>query len=296
MAPTKYNGFSINGINLGRIFFSPEKIQSTINYTAKPDDVFIVGFPKSGTTWMQQIVCLLQSGGQAPANYSELDKKSFFMDITGTDCLSNMERPLSIKSHLPFDLTPYNPHAKYIYIARNPFDVCVSYYHFIGSKYGVSDFNEWFHIFMDPNEAVYGDYFDNLLSWWYQRHNSNVLFITYEEMHKSNTETILRIAHFLDCKLAEKLRKYENGLMNSVLQYSSFDHMKKTIDESFGLWHCDEFRLGRDREEIINLCRKGEVNKGKETFNCNQIREMKQKFLVRCGGTGIEKLWPDIMD
>lgn len=295
MAPTKYNGFTINGINLGRIFFSPEKIHSTIEYEAKADDVFIVGFPKSGTTWMQQIVYLLQSDGKAPANYLELDKKSFFMDITGTDILSDMERPLSIKSHLPSDLTPYNPHAKYIYVARNPFDVCVSFYHFIGSKYGVTDFDEWFDMFMDPKEAVYGDYFDNLLSWWRRRNNSNVLFITYEEMHKANTEAILRIAHFLDYRLAEKLRMSENGFMKRVLQYSSFDHMKKTIDESFGLWHCDEFRLRRDRDEIINLCRKGEVNGGKKTFNNKQIAKMKQNFLAKCGGSGIENLWPDIM-
>lgn len=148
---------------------------------------------------------------------------------------------------------------------------------------------------MDPTEAVYGDYFDNLLSWWHRRHNSNVLFITYEDMHRSNAEAILRIAHFLDYKLAEKLRNSGNGFMERVLQYSSFDHMKKTIDESFGLWHCDEFVLKRDSDEIINLCRKGEVNKGRETMNGNQIAQMKEKFLVKCGGTGIENLWPDII-
>lgn len=295
MAPKKYNGFTINGLNLGRIFFSPEKIQSTINYPAKADDVFIVGFPKSGTTWMQQIVYLLQTGGQPPANYLELDKKSFFMDITGTDCLSNMERPLSIKSHLPFDLTPYNKHAKYIYVARNPFDVCVSYYHFTGSKYGVRDFNEWFEIFMDPNESVYGDYFDNLLSWWQHRHNSNILFITYEDMHKSKSDAILKIAHFLDYQMEEQLRNDKNGFMKDVLYYSSFEHMKKTIDETFGLWHCEEFKLRRDRQEIINLCRKGKVNKGKETFSKDQIDRMKQKFAVKCTGTGLEKLWSDII-
>lgn len=71
--------------------------------------------------------------------------------------------------------------------------------------------------------------------------------------------------------------------------------MKKTIDESFGLWHCDEFRLRRDRDEFINLCRKGEVNKGKETFRSNQIAQTRDKFFAKCCGTGIENLWPEIM-
>lgn len=82
--------------------------------------------------------------------------------------------------------------------------------------------------------------------------------------------------------------------MKSVLHYSSFDHMKKTIDESFGLWHSDEFRL-KDGEEIISICRKGEVAKGKETFNSKQIAQMKKTFVAKCGDTGIVNLWPDIM-
>lgn len=289
--------FSICPFIIVFIFYHPsDKIQSTIDYPAKPDDVFIVGFPKSGTTLTQQIVYLLQNEGQAPANYSELNKKSFFIDLSGANCLSKMERPSALKTHLRFDLTPYNAHAKYIYIARNPFDVCVSFYHFIGSKYGVCDFGTWFEIFIDPNEAIYGDYFDNLLSWWKHRHNSNVLFITYEEMHKAKRELVLRIGTFLDYKLGEKLCKHNNSLMENTLNYSSFEYMKKTIDESYGLWHCDESNLSRDKQEMTNLFRRGEVNRDRETFSSGQISKMNEIFAVKCNGTGLENLWPDIMN
>lgn len=276
MAPKKYDGFTIDGLNFGYIFFTPEKIQSVIDYSAEPDDVFIVGFPKTGTNWTQQIIYLIQNEGQPPANYAEMNKKSFFMDISGVDCLSKVERPLSLKTHLPFHLTPFNAHAKYVYIARNPFDVCVSLYHFIGSDYGIDDFSKFFELFIDPDEAIYGDYFDNLLSWWVHRHDSNVLFITYEEMLKNKSDMALRIAEFLDYRYGEKL-KNDNNLLTNILKYSSFEHMKKTID-------------------FPNLLRKGEANGNADYFNEDQINQMKKIFVTKCDGTELENLWPDVMN
>lgn len=275
MAPKKYDGFTIDGINLGYIFFTPDKIQSVIDYSAKPDDVFIVGFPKTGTNWTQQIIYLVQNKGQPPVNYADMNNKSFFMDISGADCLSTMERPLSLKTHLPFHLTPFHAHAKYVYIARNPFDVCVSFYHFIGSDYAIHDLSTFFEIFIDPNEAIYGDYFENLLSWWVHRHDPNVLFITYEEMLKNKSGMVLRIADFLDYRYGEQL-KNDNNLLTTILNYSSFDYMKKTID-------------------LPNLFRKGEAIGSTDNFNVDQINKMKNIFATKCNGTGLENLWPEVM-
>lgn len=46
----------------------------------------------------------------------------------GREGVEAMKEPRQIKTHLPFDLVPFNPKSKYIYICRNPFDVCVSLY------------------------------------------------------------------------------------------------------------------------------------------------------------------------
>ena len=34
-----------------------------------------------------------------------------------------------IKTHLPFAMTPWHDEALYVYVARNPFDCAVSFYH-----------------------------------------------------------------------------------------------------------------------------------------------------------------------
>jgi hypothetical protein len=39
-----------------------------------------------------------------------------------------------IKTHFPYKLTPQNPNAKYIYVARNPKDCVVSFYHHTGEN------------------------------------------------------------------------------------------------------------------------------------------------------------------
>lgn len=58
----------------------------------------------------------------------------------------DLPSPRKLKSHLPYDLIPGGPphtqSAKYIYIACNPKDVCVSFWHFTKSqikKFSVTD-------------------------------------------------------------------------------------------------------------------------------------------------------------
>ncbi|GFY05317.1 sulfotransferase 1C4 [Trichonephila clavipes] len=43
--------------------------------------------------------------------------------------------PMALKYHLPFRLTPFSEDSLYLYIARNPKDTCVSYYHFLKVRY-----------------------------------------------------------------------------------------------------------------------------------------------------------------
>ena len=113
MDPLKY--FEVkNGIEIPRN--TPERWEELRNFTVRPDDVFIDTFPKSGTTWMQQIVKLLRNRGQL--DDVRLDRSIPFLDILDSEYgqylgytpdmakSSDILSPRVFKSHLPYELVP----------------------------------------------------------------------------------------------------------------------------------------------------------------------------------------------
>ena len=71
------------------------------------DDVWIVTYPKCGTTWTQQIVKLIRSNGvndgvKITISSPWLEAKAKFPDFK----IEEGPRPRSIKSHFPFPVGP----------------------------------------------------------------------------------------------------------------------------------------------------------------------------------------------
>ncbi|KFM74406.1 hypothetical protein X975_18649, partial [Stegodyphus mimosarum] len=170
--------------------FSLKHFTEALHYKPKTDDVFIVTYPKCGTTWMQTIILYIFQKGRELDCQEDFHKLCPFLDVMGTEAISAMPRPGALKTHLPYSLVPYSAAAKYIFVARNPKDCCVSlYYHTIsrpGFEYGDAEFDDFFELFMD-GEVIYNDYFDHLMSWYPHCNERNVYYTTYETM-KRNTE------------------------------------------------------------------------------------------------------------
>lgn len=100
--------------------FSLEAFRSALEYQPRPDDLFIVTYPKCGTTWVQNIVACIFRGGCPFESALEFFSDSPFLEMTGAEGARTMKRPGAIKMHLPFKLAPWSTQAKYIYVARNP--------------------------------------------------------------------------------------------------------------------------------------------------------------------------------
>ena len=93
-------------------------------------------FTFSGTNWLAEIVSQIYNEG----NLSE--KRGFLLERalhshqpnSPTPDLSALPSPRIFKTHLPYNVIPKSPNkdmvCKYIYVARNPKDVVVSYYFF----------------------------------------------------------------------------------------------------------------------------------------------------------------------
>ena len=216
----------INGILLSELWNFAD-VRSALQYQARPDDIFIVSYPKSGTSWVQVVVHSLLTNGQ-PFDLDILDfeTRTPFLEGVGAECMEMMRRPGTIKTHLPFNHVPYHPKARYICALRNPKDVCVSYYRFYTSQSETSSdvlqLADFIDLFLQ-GQVDFGDYFDHLQSVWTHKDDENVLIVLYEEMKSDLKATIQRIAKFLDVQLDAKL-------VTRVMQYSSFGYMKENYD------------------------------------------------------------------
>ena len=148
----------------GGFYLAPsfDKIEDALTYKPRPDELFIVTYPKNDTTWMQQIVaCILNNGNISEGK--KLRDLGVFLESVGAEVAENMLRPGAVKTHLPYDLQPKNETAKFIVVFRNAKDTCVSfhYHHQLGPAYDNQgmDFHDFLKFFV-KGAVECGSYFD----------------------------------------------------------------------------------------------------------------------------------------
>ena len=266
--------------------FPVEAFDSGQRYRAAPGDVFVATYPKCGTTWAQYIVYLLLNDGRPLAAGESINDVFPHLEEAGEAFVRALPEPRLIKTHLPLARTPWSPLAKYLYVARNPFDCAVSFYHHTRGFVQHYDFADgtwdaFFACFL-AGEVDFGDYFDNLLSWWARRADSNLLFLTYEQMLDAPALAVQAIAEFLGGR-ASALARDERRLAG-VVRDSSFEHMRR-----------DQGRWSSERAaNMPAFVRKGVAGDWVNHFSSEQARQLVAKFRSRTEGTGIEGLWPGL--
>lgn len=184
---------------------------------------------------MRYIVWSIQNLGAVPMpSMQELSYKiAPYLERAGGEVADTLPSPRTLNVHFPYQFTPYHKDARYVYVARNPRDTCVSYYHMTreslgGSSYMDATFDEYFELFVTGN-VPYGDYFDHVLAWYERRYDSNVLFLTFEDMLTDPASAVLRVARFI----SDQKHDYEKLLMENdcsalrrVIENTTFDNMK----------------------------------------------------------------------
>ena len=242
--------------------------RSGLNYKAQPEDIFIATYPKCGTTWTMNIVWLIVNGEPFPKE-KKITEAMPHLEEVGAEYVTTSSLPRIIKTHLPFQLLNYNEKTKYIYCARNPLDCVVSaYYHTKGfSKlynFENGTFDEYFDCFIE-GQIDFGNYFENLKSWYVKKEKENILFILYEDMRSNTEKSINQIANFLGAKYAEKIKN--SNFLEEVLIHSSFDKMSKNQE-----------RWSSKRPENMPFIRKGKVGDWRNHFTKDQLKKMNEQF------------------
>uniref|UniRef100_A0A1E1X8F2 Putative sulfotransferase n=1 Tax=Amblyomma aureolatum TaxID=187763 RepID=A0A1E1X8F2_9ACAR len=287
--------------------FDADLLRSALEYKPRADDVFVVTFPKCGTTWVQHIAYLIYNDGHKPKDGLDFLKNSPFLEMTGADCLPSMKRPGIIKSHFPYSMMPMSPEAKYIYVCRNPKDCVTSFFYhtkgFPGYKFTRGTFSTFFDIFCE-GQTDFGDYFDHVLGWHEHRDEPNILFLHYEDMKAEPRESVLKIAKFLGQHYHDRLLQDASYLEN-VLRYSDVSAMKQYTNDSLVQFFSKPLQAGElvpeglqlfhkvthDNPSEAKLVRKGIVGDWKSHLTPEMNDRLDSKIHERLAGTEFLDVW-----
>ncbi|XP_063825143.1 sulfotransferase 1B1-like [Ostrinia nubilalis] len=270
--------------------------EAIYNMEVRPDDVWVITFPRSGTTWTQELIWLveneldfktakekplyerfpmLETTSQIPEIAFDLIKANF-MNLKHFQGLNDAVRcpshqlidqapsPRFIKTHLPLSLLPPSllSTAKVVYVGRDPRDVAVSYYylHKMVAK------NMMRCNFVHFWEAFRRD----LLPWtpivahtneaWKQRHHPNLHLVFYEELIKDLPKEVRHICKFLG-------REYSDAEIQNLANHLSFDSLRKnkTVNNTVA-------------DNGVQFVRKGEAGGWREHFD-DKMELQAEEFL-----------------
>lgn len=268
--------------------FPVEGLASGLSYQAAASDVFVSTYPKCGTTWMQHIVWLLAHGGR-PLGADERMTEAFpHLEEVGRELVERLPAPRLIKTHLRFEMTPQHPQARYVWVARNPFDCAVSFFHHTRGfvqHYDFADgtFDDYFECFIE-GRIDFGSYFEHLASWGARRDEPNLLFTTFEAMRADPRAAVMQVGRFLGGPFEASVD--DPAVLERVLEHSSFASMRE-----------DQQRWSSARPvDAPPFVRKGVVGDWESCFSSEQAHRLLAKLEACTAGTWMADLWPDTLE
>nr|XP_060609198.1 amine sulfotransferase-like [Anolis sagrei ordinatus]XP_060609199.1 amine sulfotransferase-like [Anolis sagrei ordinatus]XP_060609200.1 amine sulfotransferase-like [Anolis sagrei ordinatus] len=290
MEPSDKYMFKHRGYYFVQDMTTPECIDSLENFEIRDSDVFLVTFPKSGTIWTQNILSLIYHEGHrnGTEDMDLVDRVPWLeYNLRNVDYVKRPS-PRLFASHLPYCLLPKglkNGRGKIIYVARNPKDVLVSYYHF--SKFSqkmeeVEDFEVIMERFL-AGKVLGNLWVDHVEGWSAQMDNTNILFLMFEEMKKDLRSAILKICNFLGKRLTEEE-------IDDVVDKASFGKMSADRRTNYTTLSSDTLDFNKGR-----FLRKGTIGDWKNTMTVAQNERFDSVFKKRMEKLPFKFCW-DIND
>ncbi|KAK9503871.1 hypothetical protein O3M35_010337 [Rhynocoris fuscipes] len=312
---------SFKGQKVGFVEVGPKKwllpheytyhAENYYNFELRNDDIWIVTYPRSGTTWMQELLWLVnndldyESAATVPLNerfpffefnimFSEEFMKGI-AELNGYDpqvlegikrrrtpgyvIAQNKKSPRHIKTHLPLSLVSPKlvDTCKVIYVARNPFDVAVSLYHHNKLRLAhdfQGDFNKYWNFF-ENNMVLYSPYWEHIKEGWEKRNRPNFLFLFYEDLLRDLPGNIKIISEFLN-------KSYSNDEIEKLSNYLYIDNFRKNVNITN-----DPILKGMINPDAPNFIRRGKIG-GNEEFTEELKARAMQWYRENLAKTDIE--------
>lgn len=188
-------------INKMQAFISAEGFAHAKAFTPRADDVIVSAYAKSGTTWMQQIVHGLRTGGDM--NFGEITDVVPWIELAfdvGWDIVGEQKaKPRTYKTHFDYGVMPKG--GRYIWVVRDPKDTAVSFYNFMNGwileqdAVSIDDFVQEFFLERPSPRG----YWSHLVGWYNACATDDVLALTFEDMKEDLPGAVKQVAGFMGC-------------------------------------------------------------------------------------------------
>ncbi|KAM4834009.1 sulfotransferase 2B1-like [Thomomys bottae] len=277
-----------NGVRLPGFMHTPESLQTACSFQFQDTDVLLVTFPKSGTTWVQQVLSLIFCEGQLwpILHLPTWSRAPWVEQVSFSRLLSQLDpaRPRLLTTHLHATaLAPalMKSKARVVYVARNPKDVLVSFYHFHRVANFLPDpgsFDDFLDEFL-KGTGFFGSWFEHVKGWLRLQQDLTMLPITYEELYQDPRGTIQKLGSFLQHPVGPA----EEEL---ILEHSSFSFMSQSSVANYSL--VSTHIIDQSRGKFL---RKGVVGDWREHFTPEQNEKFNAVYQTKMKDSGLEFPW-----
>ncbi len=192
--------------------------------TVRDSDVFVVTTAKCGQTWLQALLFHLKTRGREPdlrgvglhgvSPWLELPASAGFgVQAPDRDArlaeLEALDDPRIFKLHVVYDEIPRpaGSKARIVTITRDPRDVPYSMFEHLQSMQFAegeappSDFDLYFERWLER-----GLYYEIVASFWPHKHDPDLLWLRYEDLHRDLDREARRIVEFLGWEVSDSDR------------------------------------------------------------------------------------------
>lgn len=216
----------------------------------RPDDAFIVSYPKSGNTWVRFLVANLLRA-RASVDFVAIETLVPDIYVATSRQLEVVRSPRLLKSHEYFD--PRYP--RVLYIVRDPRDVLVSYFHHQRKVRRITDdtpLELFAESFLAGTADPYGTWEQNVRSWTCACNGSETfLTLRYEDILEDPQGALTKAAAFLS------ITANDDAIARAVAA-SSFDNMRRLEEVQGETW-----KPTRGTRSDVQFVRSGRAGEGR---------------------------------
>lgn len=254
-------------------WFTPKFLEGTIlaqeTFKPQPNDIILCSYPRTGTTWLKSLSFAIMNRNNADSSINPLHS------VMPHECVPFLEVDLfqqkSIKyypkvplvaTHLPYSSLPksvIDSTCKLVYICRDPKDVFVSLWHFLGNvkdketKIDEFSLQKGFDLFCN-GFSLHGPYWDHVLGYWRAslEFPEKILFIKYEDLKEKTSLHVKRLAEFMGYPFS--LDEQREGVVEKIIEICDFHNLRNlevnkkgeyAIFESIVVQNKEYFRKGQ---------------------------------------------------